>query len=52
MHFEKNQNIPISKYNLSFLTPYVSSGINTSPLIYLNSLFDLYLKYQNKYLIF
>lgn len=52
MHFEKNQNIPISKYNLSFLTPYVSSGINSSPLIYLNSLFDLYLKYQNKYLIF
>lgn len=52
MHFEKNQNIPISKYNLSFLTPYVSSGINSSPLIYLNSLFDIYLKYQNRYLIF
>lgn len=52
LHFENNQNITLSKFNLSYLTPLVCSGINTSPLLYISQFLDWGLKLNNKISIF
>ena len=48
LHFSKNQNTTFSKYNLSYLTPIVVSGINTSPLTYIGDIVELSYKLHNK----
>lgn len=46
-HFDNDQNITLSKFNLSYFTPYVCSGINTSPLTYISPLIEYIFKLHN-----
>ncbi len=47
-HFENNQNVILSKLNLSYFTPIVCSGVNTSSLLYTSLFLDWGLRLNNK----